>query len=59
MLSGVGDKPVKLVRENFIRIIKQNNTDGAQNKVAYSYFMGFDAAIATQAHFALQNVAGA
>lgn len=59
MLSAVDDKPVKLVKENFIRIIKQDNISGAMNKVRYSYFMAFDAALATQAHFALQAVAGA
>lgn len=56
MVSGVGDKPVKLVRENFIRVVKTTNTQGALNEVSYSYFMGFDAGIATQAHFALQGV---
>ena len=59
MLSSVGDKVAKLVRENFIRVTKTTNTEGALNEVSYSYFMGFDAGIATQAHFALQNVAGA
>ena len=56
MLSGVGDKPVKLVRENYIRVIKQDNISGATNKLRYSYFMAFDAAIATQQHFAIQGV---
>ncbi|MEI6296318.1 MAG: hypothetical protein WCO84_01555 [bacterium] len=55
LLSSVGDKPVKLVRENFIRVIKSDHTSTSQNKVSYSYFMAFDAALATQAHFGLQH----
>lgn len=56
LLSAVGDKPVKLVRENFIRVIRQDNTQGATNKLRYSYFMSFDAGIATQQHFGIQSV---
>lgn len=56
LLSGVGDKPVKLVRENYIRVIQQTNLAGATNKMRYSYFMSFEAGIATQQHFGVQVV---
>lgn len=56
LLSGVGDKPVKLVRENYVRIIQQDNISGATNKLRYSYFMAFDAGLATQQHFGIQAV---
>ena len=56
LLSGIGDKPVKLVRENYIRIIQQDNLSGSMNKVRYSYFMAFDAGLATQQHFGIQAV---
>lgn len=56
LISGVGDKPVKLVRENYIRITQQNNTSGATNKLRYSYYMAFDAGIVTQQHYGIQAV---
>lgn len=57
MLSGVGDKPVKLVRENYVRIQKDDQNAGSLNRLSYKYFMSYDVGLATQAHFAVQNVA--
>ena len=54
LLSAVGDKPVKLVRSTYVRVKKDDPQDGALNRVAYRYFFGFNAALATQAHFGLQ-----
>lgn len=56
LLSDVGDKPVKLVRENYIRVINTEPNNNSINRREYQYFMAFDAAIATQAHFAIQKV---
>lgn len=56
LLSDIGDKPVKLVRENYIRVINKEANTNAINRREYSYFMSFDAGIATQAHFAIQDV---
>jgi len=57
LLSNVGDKPVKLVRENFIRVMSKEPKAGSLYKQDYTYTMAFDAGLATQAHFALQGVA--
>ncbi len=54
LLSAVADKPVKLVRSTYVRVKKDDPQDGALNRVAYRYFFGFNAALATQAHFGLQ-----
>lgn len=56
LLSSVGDKPVKLVRENFVHVKTKAPTEGSQYRVNYEYFMSFDAAIATQANYAIQTV---
>lgn len=56
LLSSVGDKPAKLVRENFIRVKVKEAADGAEYRYDYKYFMSFDAAIATQAHYGIQAV---
>lgn len=56
LLSDVGDKPVKLVRENYIRVINTEPNNNSINRREYQYFMAFDAAIATQAHFGIQKV---
>lgn len=56
LLSSVGDKPVKLVRENFVRVRVKDAKDGAQYRQNYEYFMSFDGAIATQAHYGIVSV---
>ena len=56
LLSAVGDKPVKLVRSTYVRVKRDEPQDGALNRLAYRYFFGYDAALATQAHFGLQSV---
>ena len=55
LLSSVGDKPVKLVRSTYVRVKKDDPQDGALNRVVYRYFFGYNAALATQAHFGLQS----
>lgn len=56
LLSSVGDKPVKLVREDFIRVKVKEPKDGSLYRSNYEYFMSFDAAIATQANYGIQIV---
>ena len=56
LLSSVADKPVKLVRENFIRVDVKDAKDGSQYRQNYEYFMSFDAAVATQANYGIQSV---
>lgn len=56
LLSSVGDKPVKLVRENFVHVKVKEPTEGSQYRQNYEYFMSFDAAIATQANYGIQSV---
>ena len=55
LLSSVADKPVKLVRENFIHVKVKEPTEGSQYRQNYEYFMSFDAAIVTQANYAIQG----
>ena len=57
LLADTGDKPVKLVRENYIRVMNTPANINSINRREYQYFMAFDAAIATQAHYAIQNTA--
>lgn len=59
LLADTGDKPVKLVRENYIRVMNTPANINSINRREYQYFVAFDAAIATQAHFAIQNTATA
>ena len=59
MLSNVGDKPVKLVRENYVRVQRDDQNAGSLNRIAYKYFMSYDVGIATGAHFAVQNTTAA
>lgn len=56
LLSSVADKPVKLVRENFIHVKVKEPLDGAQYRSNYEYTMSFDAAIVTQANYGIQGV---
>lgn len=56
LLSSVGDKPVKLVREEYVRVKVKEPKDGSLYRSNYEYFMSFDAAIATQANYGIQGV---
>jgi hypothetical protein len=56
LVSDAGDKPVKLVRENFVRTYSKPAQDGALYRQEYSYTMSFDAAIITSGHYAIQAV---
>lgn len=56
LLSSVEDKPVKLVRENFVHVKTKEANEGSQYRVNYEYFMSFDAAIVTQANYGIQSV---
>lgn len=59
LLADTGDKPVKLVRENYIRVMNTPANINSINRREYQYFMAFDAAVATQAHFGIQNTTSA
>lgn len=56
LLSDIGDKPVKLVRENFVRVFSKEAKDGSLYKQSYSYSMAFDAGLATSGHYGIQAV---
>lgn len=56
LLSSVMDKPVKLVREDFVHVKVKEPLDGSQYRYNYEYFMSFDAAIVTQANYGIQSV---
>lgn len=56
LLSSVGDKPVKLVREEYVRVKVKEPKDGSLYRSNYEYFMSFDAAIATQANYGIQGL---
>lgn len=49
LLSSSGDKPVKLVRENFIRVLSKEPKQGSLYTQDYSYTMSFECGLATQA----------
>lgn len=59
LLSAVDDKPVKLVRENFVHVKTKEPTEGSLYRENYEYFMSFDAAIVTQANYGIQSTANA
>lgn len=59
LLSAVNDKPVKLVRENFVHVKTKEPTEGSLYRENYEYFMSFDAAIVTQANYGIQSTANA
>lgn len=59
LLSAVDDKPVKLVRENFVHVKVKQPTEGSLYRENYEYFMSFDAAIVTQANYGIQSTANA
>jgi len=56
LISNTGDKPVKLVRENFIRVYSKEPKQGSIYNQVYTYSQSFDAGLATQAHYAIQGV---
>lgn len=49
------DKPVKLVREDYVRVIETPANDNTLNRMEYSYFQNFDAGLATASYFGLQG----
>jgi len=53
------DKPVKLVREAYIRVIETPENENTLNRREYSYFQSFDAALATANYFGLQGTTSA
>lgn len=58
LLSTNTDKPVKLIRENFVRVKETLAKDNTLNRMEYTYFQGFDAGLATASHFGLQGTTG-
>jgi len=57
VLVPASDKPIKLVRESYIRVIETPANDNNLNRNEYSYFQSFDAALATPNYFGLQGTA--
>lgn len=56
MLSDVGDKPVKLVREDYVRVKQEDQLSTSLTRLQYTFFNSFDAGLATQANYAIQAV---
>lgn len=56
LLSDMGDKPIKLVRENLVRVLSKEANAGSLYRQSYTYTMSFDAGLATQGHYGLQTV---
>lgn len=59
VLVPANDKPVKVVREAYIRVIETPAQDNTLNRNEYSYFQSFDAALATPNYFGLQGTTAA
>lgn len=59
LVSTNTDKPVKLIRENYIRVVETEAKDNTANRMEYTYFQNFDAGLATASHFGVQNTTGA
>lgn len=57
VLVAATDRPVKLVRESYIRVIETPANDNTLNRMEYTYFQNFDAALATASYFGLQGTA--
>ena len=55
LLPNSGDKPAKLVRESFVRVLSKEPTRGSRYTLTYSYTNSFDAGLATQAHYSIQE----
>lgn len=56
-LSPVSDKPVKLVRENFVKVVEVEPTEGGLYRHSFGYQMAYDAGIATTSNYMLTKVA--
>lgn len=50
-----GDKLIKLVRESYVRVIETPANENNLNRLEYSYFQQFDAALATASYFGIQG----
>lgn len=59
LISNGTDKPVKIVRENYIRVIETEAKDNTANRMEYTFFQNFDAGLATASHFGVQKTVGA
>ena len=57
LISTGTDKPVKLIREGYVRVKETDAKDNTLNRMEYTYFQGFDAGLATASHFGLQGTA--
>lgn len=55
LVSTGTDKPIKLVRENYVRVKETDAKDNTANRMEYTFFQNFDAGIATASHFGLQG----
>lgn len=55
LICSNSDKPVKLVRENAVRVIDKDPLEGTLYTRAYSYFMSFDAGMITQSSYGLMG----
>lgn len=55
VLLSSSDKPVKLARESYIRVIETPARDNTLNRNEYSFFQAFDADIATASQYGLQS----
>lgn len=55
VLVPANDKICKLVRESYIRVIETPANDNTLNRMEYTYFQNFDAALATASYFGLQG----
>lgn len=55
LVSTNGDKVVKLVREDYVRVIETPAHLNTSNRAEYTYFQSFDADIATASYFGVQN----
>lgn len=53
LVSTIGDKPVKLVREDFIRVRVREAYENSLNRIEYNYFQSFNAGLATQGAYGL------
>lgn len=59
VLISASDKPVKLARENYIRVIETPANDNTLNRNEYSFFQSFDTGIATASQYGLQSTQSA
>jgi hypothetical protein len=56
LVSDGGDKPVKLVRENFVKVLTKEATSGSLYRQSFNYSMAFDAGIITSANYGIQSL---